>query len=224
LRRLARRTWAFFERFVAEEDHWLPPDNFQEEPQPRLAHRTSPTNVGLYLLSSLAAHDFGYLGASALLERLQKTFDTLGSLERFRGHLFNWYETQTLHALNPHYISTVDSGNLLGCLIALRHALEEKLREAVVGRTALAGLEDGLDVLEESARSGRAGRDPASLLRAVGAVRAAAGNGSTSLPGWWAWLASLQAPAGALPGAVGADAGEEVAFVAARVADLVRQR
>jgi cyclic beta-1,2-glucan synthetase len=90
LRRIARRTWGFFETFVGDLDHWLPPDNFQEGPKPAVAHRTSPTNQGLLLLSTLAAHDFGYLSMPTLLARTEKTLETLSKLERFRGHFLNW--------------------------------------------------------------------------------------------------------------------------------------
>ena len=84
----------FFETFVGDDDHWLPPDNFQEVPDGRIAHRTSPTNMGLLLLSTLAAHDLGYIGLGTLVERLEKTFDTLDRLEKHWGHFYNWYDTR----------------------------------------------------------------------------------------------------------------------------------
>jgi cyclic beta-1,2-glucan synthetase len=149
LRRVARKTWGFFETFVGPGDHWLPPDNFQEDPKGVVAHRTSPTNQGLLLLSTLAAHDLGYLTLPELTERLDHTFDTLGRLERFRGHFLNWYDTQSLEPLQPSYVSTVDSGNLLGCLWALKHGLAEKLNEAVPGPAAAVGLTDTLGLVEE---------------------------------------------------------------------------
>lgn len=121
----ARRTWHFFERFVTAEDNHLPPDNFQEDPRAEIAHRTSPTNIGLYLLSATAAHDFGWLGTADLMERLEATARTLDELQKFRGHLYNWYETRTLDPLEPRYISTVDSGNLAGHLIVMRQACLE---------------------------------------------------------------------------------------------------
>jgi cyclic beta-1,2-glucan synthetase len=147
---LARKTWNFFETYVGEEDHWLPPDNYQEDPKGEVAHRTSPTNIGLYLLSSLAAHDFGYLSLAALLERLEKAFDTLERLERFHGHFYNWYDTRTLQPLPPGYISTVDSGNLLGCLVTLRRGLEEKSREPVSNLSVRAGLADVLELVTQA--------------------------------------------------------------------------
>jgi cyclic beta-1,2-glucan synthetase len=149
LRRVARKTWDFFETFHTAEDNWLPPDNFQEVPKGQVAHRTSPTNIGLSLLSCLAAHDLGFLTLPQLLARLSDTFKTMGKLERHRGHFLNWYDTQSLKPLVPAYVSTVDSGNLLGCLWALKHGLLEKLREPVPGRNAVAGLMDTLHLVAQ---------------------------------------------------------------------------
>ncbi|HBO3986802.1 TPA: glycosyl transferase [Pseudomonas aeruginosa] len=125
LRRTARRTWRFFETFVTPAEHMLPPDNFQEDPKPVVAHRTSPTNIGLYLLSAVAARDFGWAGALQTCERLEATFASLQTLERFRGHFYNWYDTRTTRVLAPAYVSSVDSGNLAGHLIALANTCEE---------------------------------------------------------------------------------------------------
>ena len=122
LRLIARRTWRFFETFVTDADHMLPPDNFQETPKPVLAHRTSPTNLGLLLLSTVAARDFGWIGMLETVERLQATLAAMERLRRFRGHFFNWYDTSDLRPLEPIYISSVDSGNLAGHLIALANA------------------------------------------------------------------------------------------------------
>lgn len=125
LRMVARRTWRFFETFVTPSDNMLPPDNFQETPKPVIAHRTSPTNMGLYLLSTVAARDFGWAGTTETVERLEATFETMQKLPRFKGHFFNWYATQELFTLEPAYISSVDSGNLAGHLIALANTCEE---------------------------------------------------------------------------------------------------
>lgn len=125
LRLTARRTWRFFETFVTSADNMLPPDNFQEDPKPILAHRTSPTNIGLYLLSAVAARDFGWAGTMQTVERLEATMATLHKLARFNGHFFNWYGTQDLRALEPAYVSSVDSGNLAGHLIVLANACDE---------------------------------------------------------------------------------------------------
>jgi len=110
LRGVARRTWRYFETFVTPADQMLPPDNFQEDPVPALAHRTSPTNLGLYLLSTVAARDFGWLGMLDTVQRLEATLETMSRLERFRGHFYNWYDTQDLRPLDPKYVSSVDSG------------------------------------------------------------------------------------------------------------------
>lgn len=150
LRLIARRTWRFFERFVTTEDNMLPPDNFQEDPKPVIAHRTSPTNIGLYLLSVIAARDFGWLGVIDTLERLEETFATMEKLERFRGHFYNWYETRDLHALEPKYVSTVDSGNLAAHLIALANACREINAASLLGADWPAGVEDNLMLLREA--------------------------------------------------------------------------
>jgi cyclic beta-1,2-glucan synthetase len=149
----ARRTWRFFETFSTEEDNWLPPDNFQEDPQPVVAHRTSPTNIGLLLLSTVAAHDFGYTGTLELTERLGLTFTTLKKLEKFRGHFFNWYDTRTLAPLNPQYISTVDSGNLAGHLIAVKQGCLDIGDRPLFDARIVKGLGDTVDLLRmEAAR------------------------------------------------------------------------
>ncbi len=158
LRRIARKTWHFFETFVGDEDNWLPPDNYQEDSigsGGRVAHRTSPTNKGMLLLSTLAAHDFGYLSLKTLADRLHKTFDTFERLEKHKGHIYNWYNTQTLRTLPPNYVSTVDSGNLLGCLVTLKQGMREKVREVIPGPGCVNGLMDTLAVLVEDVRIGR---------------------------------------------------------------------
>jgi cyclic beta-1,2-glucan synthetase len=153
----ARRTWRFFETFVTAEDNWLPPDNFQEDPKPVVAHRTSPTNVGLLLLATVSAHDLGYTGTLELVERLELTLDTLQRLPKFRGHLFNWYDTRTLEPLEPRYVSTVDSGNLAGHLLALKQACVEAPELPLFGAHTLAGLADTVALLrQESERAGAA--------------------------------------------------------------------
>ena len=147
LRALSRRTWRFFTDFVGPEHNWLPPDNFQEHPVPTLAPRTSPTNMGMALLANLVAHDFGYISTGELLRKTDRTLKTMERLERFRGHFFNWYDTRTLEPLNPRYISSVDSGNLVASLLALRAGLAELKDQPVLGRRPLQGLEDTLVVL-----------------------------------------------------------------------------
>ncbi len=156
LRLIARRTWRFFESTVTPADNALPPDNFQEDPHPVLAHRTSPTNIGLYLLSIASAHDFGWIGLTETAERLEASFATLARLERFRGHFYNWYDTQDLRPLDPKYVSTVDSGNLAGHLIALANACRAwRLAQGIA--PPLAGLADAAMIACEEAAALRAG-------------------------------------------------------------------
>jgi cyclic beta-1,2-glucan synthetase len=148
-RDVARRTWRFFETFVGPEDNWLPPDNFQEDPAPIVAHRTSPTNIGLLLLATNSAHDLGYVGSLELVEREELTFSTLAMLERFHGHFFNWYDTKTLLPLLPQYLSTVDSGNLGGHLIAVKQACIELPDAQILAERSIDGLADTLGAISD---------------------------------------------------------------------------
>ncbi len=157
LRLTARRTWRFFETFVTAEDRFLPPDNFQEDPVAVIAHRTSPTNIGLYLLSVVSANDFGWIGRGDAAERLERTLATLAEMEHFRGHLYNWYDTRDLRPLDPRYVSSVDSGNLAGHLIALANALRQ-WRTDPAPTTALAGIVDALDLTRQQATALQGGR------------------------------------------------------------------
>jgi len=150
LRLTARRTWRFFERFVTPEDNFLPPDNFQEDPKPVVAHRTSPTNIGLYLLSTVAARDFAWIGTIEMVERLEATFATIEKLEKYRGHLYNWYETHRLDPLEPRYVSTVDSGNLAGHLIALARACLERVDAPALDPRVLECVADALALAREA--------------------------------------------------------------------------
>jgi cyclic beta-1,2-glucan synthetase len=154
---LARRTWAFFETQVGVEDHWLPPDNVQEHPSLLVAHRTSPTNIGLSLLANLGAYDFGYLQAGALAQRTARTLGTMAGLPRHRGHFYNWYDTRTLHPLPPRYVSTVDSGNLAGHLLTLRQGLLALIDAPILAPHTFHGLAETLATLEETRRA--EGRD-----------------------------------------------------------------
>ena len=149
LGRIARKTWAFFETFVGAEDHWLPPDNYQEYRAGTLAHRTSPTNIGLSLLANLSACDFGYIPAGQLVERTAHTLETMAGLQRHRGHFFNWYDTLSLQPLHPAYISTVDSGNLAGHLLTLRAGLMALPDRPILETRWLDGLRDTLEILAE---------------------------------------------------------------------------
>ncbi|MDO9623805.1 MAG: glucoamylase family protein [Pseudomonas sp.] len=147
LRQLARRTWLFFETFVGPDDNWLPPDNYQEEPYSEIAHRTSPTNIGMLFLSTLAAADLGYIGASDLSARIRRGLDTLQQLERYRGHWLNWYDTRLLSPLEPRYVSTVDSGNLAVCLMTLQRGCLEIASGTALREQYWVGLVDAVELL-----------------------------------------------------------------------------
>jgi len=151
LRKISRKTWAFFETFVGPEDHWLPPDNFQEHPSAVIAHRTSPTNMGLALLANLSAYDFGYISAGQFIERTANALTTMQAMERHRGHFYNWYDTQSLKPLPPLYISSVDSGNLAGHLLTLRQGLLALPDDNILGARLFDGLSDTLMVLADVA-------------------------------------------------------------------------
>lgn len=169
LGRLARRNWSFFETYIRAEDHWLPPDNIQEHPALVVARRTSPTNIGLSLLANLSAYDFGYLQAGGLIERTRLVLATLETMPRHRGHFYNWYDTETLQPLPPHYISTVDSGNLAGHLLTLRQGLLALADAPVLTQHTFQGLADTLGVLEETRRSAALASD--ALVTALAAFR-----------------------------------------------------
>ncbi len=158
LRLTARRTWRFFETFVTSADNMLPPDNFQEVPTPCVARRTSPTNLGLYLLSLASAHDFGWLGTRQMIEGLEATLATMSGMARFRGHFYNWYDTGDLRPLDPKYVSTVDSGNLAGHLIALANACREWQGALPDAASRLAGIGDALLLTRDEAARLRDGR------------------------------------------------------------------
>ena len=150
LRLIARRTWRFFETFVTEAEHMLPPDNFQEDPKPVVAHRTSQTNIGLYLLSTVAARDFGWIGTIDAPERIEATLATMERLKRYRGHFYNWYDTTDLRPLEPAYVSTVDSGNLAGHLIALANACAGWRGDPAPASAAIGGVDDSLVLAREA--------------------------------------------------------------------------
>ena len=150
LRTTARRTWLFFRRFVEPDNHWLPPDNYQEEPSVALARRTSPTNMGMSLNAALAAHDFGWLDVQTLIAWLDNSMERMGELEHYRGHWLNWYETENLRPLNPRYVSTVDSGNLAAALITLARGLDDVAAQSLAPGRLLNGIADTLAVVRET--------------------------------------------------------------------------
>jgi cellobiose phosphorylase len=165
LRCVARRTWHYFERFDTPADHHLPPDNVQEDVGQRVAHRTSPTNIGMGLLSTLAAHDLGYLDRARLAARVEGTLASVEALERHEGHLLNWYDTATLAPLAPRYVSTVDSGNLAGALMALAAGLRERAVAEDDDEAACAGAADTAGVLSEMVAAVSRGAHAATMLR-----------------------------------------------------------
>lgn len=149
LRRVARRTWRYFDDFVGPQTNWLPPDNYQETLNVELAQRTSPTNIGLWLQSALAAFDFGYLPVDDAIKRMLPTLRTFDEMEKFNGHLLNWYNVQTLESLHPRYVSTVDSGNLLGSLVTVEQGVLEILDAPLLDCKSMRGLQDTLATLRE---------------------------------------------------------------------------
>ena len=210
LRLVARRTWRYFETFVTEANNFLPPDNFQEIPHPVVATRTSPTNIGLYLLSVTVAKDMGWIGQAEAVTRLEQTFATLARMPRFRGHFYNWYDTTDLRVLDPAYISTVDSGNLAGHLIAVAQACQHW--ETHPSAPDLSGLKDArsiaLQTLEANPNSklfeilAQVADQPVSVAPAVTLAEQHAGPGS-DLSFWVAAIAASHTSQLAEPVAIG---------------------
>ena len=150
LRNVARRTWRYFSDFVNENSSWLPPDNYQVSYQNHLAMRTSPTNIGLWMVSVIGARDLGYITVDEVTCRLTRTVETIARLERHEGHLLNWYDIRTLEPLRPRYVSTADSGNLLSALWALDQGLAGAKRSSVLDREAFSGLRDTGEILRQA--------------------------------------------------------------------------
>lgn len=178
LRKTARRTWGYFEALVTAEENWLPPDNYQVYQAVGVAHRTSPTNIGMALLANLSAYDFGYVPLAVLLERTANTLGTMAALERYHGHFYNWYDTQTLHPLYPLYVSTVDSGNLAGHLLTLQPGLLALPDQPILARRWCEGLLDTSGILLESTQ----GNPPADLLALQTALETAHASQPATLP------------------------------------------
>ena len=199
LRRVARRTWRFFEDLLGPADHWLIPDNYQEDRADLIAHRTSPTNIGLQLLSTLAAWDFGYLSVSGVVDRLDPTFATLLKLPRYQGHFYNWYDTQTLTPLVPSYVSTVDSGNLAGYLVTLKQGLTGLLdQEALIDNRALDGIADAIRVLEQSLGAAGSSTARRTLARELADLHATLAARHEHLADWPATLDRVDDQLGAI--------------------------
>jgi cyclic beta-1,2-glucan synthetase len=171
LRTIARRTWRFFSDYIGDSTSWLPPDNYQVAHLNQVAMRTSPTNIGLGLISGLAAQEFGYITPDQVIQNLTRSMQTIARLEKFEGHLLNWYDIQTLVPLEPRYVSTVDSGNLLAAFYSLDSGLTELARKPILDGRVFSGLEDTLEILSQSCRresgSGKTLRAIRKLLQAV---------------------------------------------------------
>jgi cyclic beta-1,2-glucan synthetase len=165
LRTAARRTWRYFDDFVGPQTSWLPPDNVQEKPMREIFLRTSPTNIGLWMLATVAANDFGYITIDDLVTRNLGTLETISRLERFEGHLFNWYDLSTLEPLRPRYVSTVDSGNLLASLWTFATSCDELATRPLLDASALRGLADTLGVIWQIANTMKEAERPPALLR-----------------------------------------------------------
>ncbi|MDP4089580.1 MAG: glucoamylase family protein, partial [Bacillota bacterium] len=185
LRRLSRETWAYFEDFVNGENNWLAPDNYQENPQKGVAHRTSPTNIGMGVTSNLCAHDLGYIGLSEVIERIDRTLTGMESLTKFKGHLYNWYDTLTKEPLYPRYVSTVDSGNLVAYQWLAAVSMEGYMGEPLLKRSFLKGIEDTMRLAESECmeKSGRNNVYGDLLVRAAGM--------DMNLPVWKGFLMEL---------------------------------
>lgn len=165
LRTVARRTWRFFDDLVGPQLNWLPPDNTQLHLHVEVAPRTSPTNIGMWLVSALAARDFGYLTPDDFWRRCSQTMETLDRLEHYEGHLLNWYNIETLKPLGMKYVSTADSGNLLACLWVLEQGCRDTMNAPVVGPQCLRGLADTLSLLQEACGSDPLAEVPLEALR-----------------------------------------------------------
>ncbi len=199
LRQVARRTWRFFQVFTTAADNDLIPDNFQEDPPQGVAHRTSPTNIGLALTATLAAWDFGYIGVDAVIARTSRTLATLQKLPRHRGHFFNWYDTRTLEPLLPLYVSTVDSGNLAGHLITLAAGLDALTEAPLLQPQVQQGLLDTTD-LYAAARA-----QTTSHTGSLDAVREVLRVTATTPSALWSLLVSLNGPLQELPHSLDGD-------------------
>lgn len=186
LRRLARKTWAYFEDMVTAADNYLPPDNYQVDPPKGKAHRTSPTNIGLALVSILAARDLGYLGTGEMIEKVGTTLSTVEKLPKWEGHLYNWYDTVSLEVLRPRYISTVDSGNFIGYLVVLKEGLKEYLDMPLYDLRFAQGLADTCRIFNEELKTGELSVD-------IAVLEAYLSSGTGSFPNWPEILESMSA-------------------------------
>ncbi len=215
---IARRTWGFFDTYVGPGDHWLPPDNFQEAPATGVAHRTSPTNMGLALLANLSAFDFGYISAGRLLDRTERAFQAMFEMERHRGHFYNWYNTQSLAPLEPRFISSVDSGNLAGDLMTLRQGLLAVAGEPILPARAFQGLRDTFDLVADSIQ----GAPTTTMTRLQKTLGAACDSPPTTVAEARLVLERLAAESGALAAALATTTDREASGWAAALSAQCR--
>lgn len=193
LRKISRKTWAFFETFIGPEDNWLPPDNYQEHPAAAIAHRTSPTNMGLALLANLSAYDFGYISAGGFIQRTTNALHSMEGLEKYRGHFYNWYDTQSLQPLQPLYVSSVDSGNLAGHLLTLRPGLLDLADQKILGARFLEGLSDTLGIILDATAPAPEVYAPAELAQLKQDLELAIRSQPATLTDFRLWLDRLAA-------------------------------
>lgn len=153
LRKIARKTWRYFDELVGANTHWLPPDNYQTVLNVEIAQRSSPTNMGLWLLAVMNAYDFKYITCDIFIDKTHTTIQELKKLERHEGHFLNWYNIQSLEPLFPRYVSTVDSGNFLACIWTLRQGLEEMISSLIIPEGALLGIQDTFEIFKETKKS-----------------------------------------------------------------------
>jgi cellobiose phosphorylase len=153
IRRLAVRIWRYFIDYSDKEHNWLCPDHIQEIPGPKTANRTSPTNIGLQLLAALSARDLGYLGLIDFVDSCERVLGVVRKMPLWNGHLYNWYDTETLHVIEPLYVSTVDSGNFLAHLLTLKAGLKSLTKQPVFGKSMLQGFADLLEADEDGEES-----------------------------------------------------------------------
>jgi len=153
LRKIGRKTWRYFDELVGANTHWLPPDNYQTALNIEIAQRTSPTNIGMWLLAIMNAYDFKYVTCDIFIDKTLATIHELKKLERHEGHFLNWYNIQTLDPLFPRYVSTVDSGNFLACIWTLKQGMDEMISSSIIPTEALLGIKDTYEVLQETNKS-----------------------------------------------------------------------
>ncbi|MGZ8314470.1 MAG: GH36-type glycosyl hydrolase domain-containing protein [Telluria sp.] len=217
LQTVARKTWSYFETFAGEENNWLAPDNMQQHPTQVVAHRTSPTNLGMALLSNLTAWDFGFITAWQVVQRCEDTLRTMSRMERFQGHFYNWYDTRTLVPLQPMYISAVDSGNLAGHLLTLAPGLIDLADQPIVSKQTLEGIGITLRVLEEQSSDASPGVRAAieAMQRQIASPQS---NAASAMHDMLETLARLSAAANAIVSAMAPIADTEMQFWADKLA------